>query len=173
MHFVRHGQSEFNLAQQEYGRDPGILDAPLTPLGFEQARRAAKDLAGRGITSIIASPYTRALQTASTIAAEIGAGLHICPLAGERRIYSCDIGSPLSRLKETWTHLDFSGVPTENWWPAADESLGDLSRRVVAFKSKWKDLATPQNALVSHWYFINALTGRDMENGEVAFHAVF
>jgi broad specificity phosphatase PhoE len=48
MHFIRHGQSHFNLEYTRTGRDPGIHDAGLTDEGFEQARRAAAQLAGKG-----------------------------------------------------------------------------------------------------------------------------
>ena len=45
MILLRHGQSEFNRAFGATGRDPGIPDAPLTPLGETQAAAAAEALA--------------------------------------------------------------------------------------------------------------------------------
>ena len=56
MILLRHGQSEFNLHIGAIGRDPGIIDPKLTPLGHVQARHAAEALMGKGITRIIASP---------------------------------------------------------------------------------------------------------------------
>ena len=41
---LRHGQSEFNLHMGALGRDPGIIDPKLTPLGHVQARHAADAL---------------------------------------------------------------------------------------------------------------------------------
>src|SRR5580692_8646863 len=64
MFLLRHGQSYFNLHFNRTRRDPGIEDPELTPLGVEQARAAAADLADTALTRIIVSPYTRALQTA-------------------------------------------------------------------------------------------------------------
>ena len=68
MILLRHGQSEFNLHFTATRRDPGIRDPRLTPLGHQQAAAAAEALRGKGITRILASPYTRALQTAAPIA---------------------------------------------------------------------------------------------------------
>ena len=68
MILLRHGQSEFNLHYSATKRDPGIEDPRLTPLGHEQAEHAAEALANAGVRRIIASPYTRALQTAAPLA---------------------------------------------------------------------------------------------------------
>ena len=65
MILVRHGQSEFNVVFNRTGRDPGIPDPSLTAKGKEQAAIAAKALSGRGFRRIVASPYTRALETAA------------------------------------------------------------------------------------------------------------
>jgi len=169
MHFVRHGQSHFNLAMRQAGRDPGIIDAGLTPQGFQQAALAAEKLEGQGVDHIICSPYTRAIETASVIADKLKLSLHIEPLAGERSIYSCDIGTPASALKEKWQHLDFSHIG-EKWWPDNEESHTNLTRRAMAFIKKWQGHMREKNlVLVSHYYFLNQLTGHDFSNGEVHF----
>ncbi|MGB9153101.1 MAG: histidine phosphatase family protein [Alphaproteobacteria bacterium] len=173
MHFIRHGQSHFNLGYEQSGRDPQIPDAPLTPHGFEQARGAAALLAGKGIRQIISSPYTRALQTASVLAETLSVGIHIEPLAGERCLYSCDIGTPASVLRAQWQHLDFSALD-ENWWPQMNESSFAVSRRIKAFKEKWGAAASSGGfVLVSHWYFLNSLTNHDFANCEVVFKELF
>ncbi|CAE8599605.1 unnamed protein product, partial [Polarella glacialis] len=43
--FVRHGESEYNKAMRETGKDPMIRDAPLTIRGQEQAEAARSVLA--------------------------------------------------------------------------------------------------------------------------------
>src|SRR5579871_6615691 len=68
MILLRHGQSEFNVHFNATRRDPGIVDPALTPLGHEEAARAASLLASEGLERIICSPYTRALQTAQPVA---------------------------------------------------------------------------------------------------------
>ena len=158
---------------EKMGHDPDMPDAALTEKGLVQAERAASVLAGRGIKQIIASPYTRALQTASIIAERLKVGVTVEPLAGERCLYSCYIGSPVRDLSAKWPHLDFSAV-AENWWPDRGEPHHALMRRVAAFQEKWrKPLAGGGFVLVSHWYFLNALTDEDFSNGEVMFKPDF
>ncbi len=61
---VRHGQAESNAL----GVIGGSRDYPLTDLGRDQARAAARRLAGTRIDAIYASDLSRAAETASLIA---------------------------------------------------------------------------------------------------------
>src|ERR1044071_989182 len=63
-YYLRHGETESNAA----GTIAGSLDVELTPLGRDQARVAAKALAGAPITAIYASPLRRARDTAQPVA---------------------------------------------------------------------------------------------------------
>ena len=92
MILLRHGQSEFNLLFTQTRRDPGIVDPKLTPLGHEQAIAAAETLKGEKIRRIIASPYTRALETAAPVARALGLPVMVNPIVGERYAFACDIG---------------------------------------------------------------------------------
>jgi broad specificity phosphatase PhoE len=65
---VRHGQSEWNAD----GRWQGQENPPLTDLGREQARRAARAVGA--VDGIHASPLQRAAETASILAEELGVG---------------------------------------------------------------------------------------------------
>lgn len=173
MHYIRHGQSEFNIAMNTTGQDPGIVDAPLTEQGRAQALAAANTLSEHKITHLVSSPYTRALQTASIIAAHIDVPIKIEPLAGERSVFTCDIGTPTSRLRAAWPQLDFSDLP-EKWWPDPEESHDHLNARVQNFHEKWRDIfALGQTGLVSHWYFLNTLLGHNFQNGEVVTKKIF
>ena len=66
IYFIRHGQSEFN-ATFTGTTDPMIFDAPLTKLGLAQALKARDNVSKLGITRVVTSPFTRAIQTAQTI----------------------------------------------------------------------------------------------------------
>ncbi len=166
MILLRHGQSEFNLAFTQTRRDPGITDPKLTALGHDQARAAAVDLSGQGITRILASPYTRALQTAQPVADALGLPILIHPMVRERYAFTCDIGSPVSHLTAAWPEHDFSGVE-EVWWPQAEEGAEGVIRRAVAFRAEMAAHAKWASTLVvSHWGFILSMTGRSMENGQ-------
>lgn len=65
---VRHGQSEWNAD----GRWQGQADPPLTELGREQARRAARAVGA--VDGVYASPLERAAVTAAIISDELGVG---------------------------------------------------------------------------------------------------
>src|ERR1700761_4782135 len=121
MILLRHGQSEFNLHFTATRRDPGIPDPKLTPLGYEQAMRAAEALSREKISRIVVSPYTRALQTATPLARQLGIPVFVNPVVRERYAFSCDVGSPRTELAMAWPDHDFSAID-EIWWPPIEES---------------------------------------------------
>lgn len=166
MILLRHGQSEWNLRFTEAREDPGIPDAPLTPLGREQAEAAAEALAGEGLRRILASPYTRALQTAAPVARALGLPVQVHLTVRERYHFSCDIGTARSEMARSWPEHDFSHLD-EVWWPAATEPAAGVVARAAEFRAEM--LALPDWAdtlVVSHWGFILSLTGRSLTNGE-------
>lgn len=66
---LRHGQTELSVQRRYSGRG----NPPLTGLGREQARRAAKRLAGiEDIAAIVSSPLTRAEVTADVVGSGVG-----------------------------------------------------------------------------------------------------
>ncbi len=75
---LRHGQTEWNLQM----RLQGSTDIPLNDTGREQARHAAGILAGHGLTRIITSPLSRALETARIV----GERLELEPVVDDRLI---------------------------------------------------------------------------------------
>jgi broad specificity phosphatase PhoE len=165
MILMRHGQSEFNLHFSATKRDPGIPDPRLTPAGQLQAEAAAVALGQQGIRRVIASPYTRALQTAAPIAAALGLPVLVNPVVRERYHFTCDIGTPASHLAQAWPGHDFSHID-EIWWPAETEDTPSVVARATLFSAEmtatddWRD-----TLVVSHWAFILTLTGESLENG--------
>lgn len=65
---VRHGETDWNLA----GRIQGATDIPLNDTGRTQAKATGVKMQGRKWDIIVSSPLSRALETASIIAAQIG-----------------------------------------------------------------------------------------------------
>ncbi len=166
MILLRHGQSEFNLHFTATRRDPGIVDPKLTPLGHEQAEAAARALAGQGITRILASPYTRALQTAAPVARALGVPVFVNPIVRERYAFTCDVGSPRTELAQAWPEHDFSAIE-EVWWPAVEEPGDAVLMRAALFRGEMAALTDWENTLVvSHWGFILSMTGLRVQNGE-------
>ena len=166
MILLRHGQSEFNLHYTKTRVDPGIEDPRLTPLGEAQAEDAAAALAGEEIERIIASPYTRALQTAAPLARARGLPMLVSTAVRERYAFVCDVGSPVADLASAWPGHDFSAID-DVWWPTQAEPEAHVIERANRFRAEMA--AHPQwrrTVVVSHWGFIMALTGISVQNGQ-------
>ena len=170
MILLRHGQSEFNLHFTATRRDPGIVDPVLTELGRQQAEQAADALVaetdnGAGIGRIIASPYTRALQTAAPLARRLGLPVTVHPAVRERFAFTCDVGSPRTALAERFPEHDFTGID-EVWWPAVEEPVESIVARAALFRTEMRALTDwGRTVVVSHWGFILSLTGERINNG--------
>jgi broad specificity phosphatase PhoE len=166
MILLRHGQSEFNLHFSATRRDPGIKDPRLTALGHQQAEQAAEALSRERITRILASPYTRALQTAAPVARRLGLPVQVTTQVRERYAFMCDIGSPVSSLAPAWPEHDFSHIE-ESWWPSEEEPEAGILERARRFRAEMsarEDWA--HTLIVSHWGFILSLTGESLMNGQ-------
>lgn len=166
MILLRHGQSEFNLHFTATRKDPGIPDPKLTPLGHEQAEAAAEALADQGVRRIVASPYTRALQTAAPIARRLGLPVRVNPVVRERYAFSCDIGSHRADLAAVFPDHDFSTIE-EVWWPQVEEPAEHVLARAALFRAEMCALPDWSDTLVvCHWGFIMSLTGLSVQNGQ-------
>jgi broad specificity phosphatase PhoE len=167
MILLRHGQSEFNLHFTATRRDPGIKDPKLTELGHTQAAAAAEALGGEKIERIIASPYTRALETAAPLAKRLGLPVTVTPLVGERYAFVCDVGTPATELRFAWPDLDLAHIQ-EVWWPPIEEPADQVIARAALFRQEMAALgdAWKRAVVVSHWGFILSLTGISVQNGQ-------
>ncbi len=166
MMLVRHGQSHFNVHFGATREDPGIVDPGLTDEGVRQAKTAGESLLAYDIRQIVASPYSRTLETAAIIAEQLGLQVIVDSVVRERAYFTCDIGSPRSALSTRWPHFDF-GELVEYWWPDS-ETETELLQRCNSFRSAasvredWHHLL-----IVTHWGFIRGLTGREVGNAAV------
>ena len=131
---VRHGLSEWNAV----GRWQGQADPPLSDVGRQQARSAARSLGS--LDAIFASDLQRATETAAIIAAELGVG----PVVVDPDLRERDAGewSGLTRaeIEQRYPgYLDSSpsfapGAPSERRRPPgweADESVLERALRAV------------------------------------------
>jgi glucosyl-3-phosphoglycerate phosphatase len=170
MILLRHGQSEFNLLFTKTRQDPGIADPKLTELGHLQAQRAVESLKHQRIARMVASPYTRALQTAAPIAQALGVPVFINSAVRERFAFTCDIGTPRTELAQAWPDHDFLAID-EIWWPASAEPENAVIGRAHLFRAEMAALTDWSDTLVvSHWGFILACTGTSVMNGEWVRH---
>ena len=80
MLLLRHGQTTWNAEQ----RWQGWADAPLSPLGEQQALDAAAHLVGCGFTRVCTSDLSRARRTGELLAEALGIDGHVFVDAGIR-----------------------------------------------------------------------------------------
>jgi broad specificity phosphatase PhoE len=141
---VRHGESEGN-------RDRTFTqnaDVALTPVGREQARAAAHRMVPRyGPSRIVASPYTRARQTAEIIADVLGLSIEL-DAAFREQSFGVFAGQPYDALLSDAAYHD---GPRWNWRPEGGESLNDVYERVVPALDRVARAAAGQDVvIVSH-----------------------
>ena len=166
MILIRHGESHFNVHYGATGEDPGIVDAALTEEGARQVRAAARGIDRHDLRRIVASPYTRTLETAAILAEALDLAITVEPLVRERAYFTCDIGTPRSELAARWPTVDFSGL-TERWWNETEETEAALNRRCRQFHADAATLEDWRHLLVvSHWGFILGLTGAALQNAQ-------
>ncbi|MBH67214.1 MAG: hypothetical protein CMM58_02560 [Rhodospirillaceae bacterium] len=164
MLLTRHGESIFNRIFKSTRVDPGIIDPPLTELGFRQLRETAKILAQHNLTRIICSPYRRALQSACTLNQTLNVPISVTPLVREQFGFSCDIGTSGEILSEEWPRINFSNL-RPRWWPENKESFEDVVTRANSFFDEVNaDPLFDSTLVVTHWGFIRAMTGLSVTN---------
>jgi probable phosphoglycerate mutase len=94
---LRHGQTTWNAER----RWQGWADAPLSPLGEQQAVDAAAHLVGLGLTRAASSDLGRARRTAELIATALGLA---APVVVEPGIKERDVGPFSGRLTRDLVH---------------------------------------------------------------------
>jgi broad specificity phosphatase PhoE len=167
MILIRHAQSEWNKHFAETRIDPGIPDPSLTDLGRRQAEALAETLSTYSLRALIASPYRRTLETADIVASSLGLPISVNPLVRERCVFSCDIGSHPDILQDASPEIDFGGLE-DGWWGEPPESEAAVLERCRRFRAEHVDLlARDDVAIISHWGFIRAFTGEEVNNAAI------
>jgi len=170
---IRHGQSEFNAAHSDGEPDPMIFDAPLTELGHAQAKQARIETMELGITKVITSPLTRAIQTALLI---FGDEVPIKVVADHRELlsHSCDVGRSPHLLKADFPHLDFAhleaiwwhqGPVNENGVPVEPRDV--FAQRISLFAKDIECVPERPLAIVGHGDTFRELAGVALRNCEI------
>ena len=117
--YLRHGETDWNARNLSQGN----IDIPLNANGIAQARAAAALLRGRGIASIVASPLSRARDTAEIAGAALG--LTVAIDEGLREVaFGVQEGQPMADWFADWV----GGRAT----PEGAESFAALRARAVA-----------------------------------------
>ncbi|MBQ7284193.1 MAG: histidine phosphatase family protein, partial [Oscillospiraceae bacterium] len=84
LYVARHGQTQYNAEN----RVCGSTNLPLTEVGKQQAKTLAEKVKDLGIDVIIASPMTRAMQTAGAVSLATG-----IPVMMDDRLREHDYGT--------------------------------------------------------------------------------
>ena len=202
--FIRHGVTEMNehLGQRGQGWgspgfvDAGFYDTRLTVRGVEQATTLGQRFlaADPGVALLVASPLTRALDTATLAFADGAVSPSkrsvVSALCAERLYLSSDVGRPAVALAAEFPAFDFSdllllGESSHPWWFVSEAGAAHeewrpegtyccsgepqtvFEERLGRFKAWLSAQPESRVAVVAHWGVIHALTGRSLENCEV------
>jgi 2,3-bisphosphoglycerate-dependent phosphoglycerate mutase len=131
-------------------------DAPLTPLGQEQAETLATFLSSYGIKRIVSSTHLRARQSVEPLAARLRLPVETDPRLIERVLSGDALPDWRERLLDTWADFDLT-------LPGGESSRAATTRALAALDDA---LATDQwpVAVVAHGNLIalllHALDGR-------------
>lgn len=117
--FLRHGETDWNARNLSQGS----TDIPLNARGVEQAHAAAVALQGRGIRSVVASPLSRARDTAEVVGAALGLAVEIEPDLHEVA-FGAQEGLAMGEWYDAWIAGRFT--------PPGAEAFAALRARAVA-----------------------------------------
>lgn len=116
--FLRHGETDWNAR----GLTQGRTDVHLNARGLAQAATAAEALVTHGICSIVASPLTRAQQTARIVAERLGLPVLTEPDLQETN-FGTQEGQPMGSWYDDWV--------SNSYTPEGAETFSGLQARVV------------------------------------------
>lgn len=117
--FLRHGQGQHNMAPLEKNRL--IHDARLTDYGVQRCKAYSEGFPLKAnIELYCASPMTRTIQTAlccfsDSIPRTVTKKLLLLPDAQETTDLPCDVGSPVSTLREEFGEIIDTHLVSEEW----------------------------------------------------------
>ena len=135
-YFLRHGETHWNRE----GRTQGQLDAALSPRGIVQARAAARALAAEPIRRIVASPLSRALDTARIVGEILGLAVET-----DAGLMECHLGAHQGEPHGPWLAAFFRG----EYAPPGGERFEDFCAR--AWGAMRRAVAGgPETLIVAH-----------------------
>ncbi len=162
LYFVRHGETDWNLAKRYQGQ----RDIPLNDTGRAQAARNGRVLArtlaaDAAIFDYVASPLGRARETMEIIRRELA--LTPDDYKTDDRLKEIHYGHWEGLLWDELSEVDPGGVAaraadTWNWQPDGGESLGAVSRRVES----WLAEISRTSVVVAHGGVSRVLRGLAM-----------
>ncbi len=156
---VRHGETDWNAQE----RIQGCSDIPLNARGREQARTAARTLAREAWDAIVASPLSRAFDTARAIAAH--AGFEESDIARDERLMERHFGEAegMNYLERRARFGSTRSIPgSEPWEEVGLRGAEAMEEFVRTYRGK-------RIIAVAHGGLINS-TLEALTNGEYGYH---
>ena len=162
LYFVRHGESEWNVADKICGR----TDIPLTKRGHEQAVETGKKIVAEGIKTdeILYSPLLRAADTAKHISEMTGIPAHMEPRLIEQNFGVWEGTSPRNAPEFLKAKKDFLNRYGNG------ESMFELAQRIYNLLDELKEQQDKTYILVAHNGIARVVQSyfKDMTNEEYA-----
>ncbi len=156
---IRHGQTAWSVA----GKHTGRTDIPLTDVGREEARAAARTLTGWNLQHAYTSPLARARETAEIVSPACGITVDDSLLEWDYGVFEGET-TPQTRERvpgwSVWTHEITGG-----------ESVDEVGERADVFLSRVEAEVPDGNAvafahghllavLIARWCGLPAVEGR-------------
>lgn len=169
VYFVRHGQSEHNIAP--VFQSP---DSPLNELGCKQAASIAERVSKLSFEALITSPFARAKQTADIIAKATGKEYELSDLFVERVKPTVVNGKSYEdkEANDIWRKWEESLYKT-GIRVADGENFDDLITRADKALKFLEDRPEQSLVVVTHGFFLRTLIARiligDLLSGEAFF----
>lgn len=177
---IRHGKPDYAPVDERGFIGHGRALAPLTPEGVEQAECAADSPELKGVQLLVASPYTRALQTAAIISRKTDIPLTV---EVDLREWQPDMTYQCRTSEESFAlHQDFWACKGE--YPEGEsrkwETINQIIARIDPVYRRYYDAGYEKIAVVAHGGVIRRLTGKGIVpycapetveyNGEYPYH---
>lgn len=146
---IRHGQTDWSLT----GRHTGRTDIELTDVGRDEARAAARTLAGWNLERAYTSPLVRARETAELVSPSCGLVVDDSLVEWDYGVYEGE-STPQTRERvpdwSVWTHEIVGG-----------ESVDQVGERADRFLRRFESEVTAGSAVVfAHGHFLAILIAR-------------
>ena len=155
VYLVRHGQALSNLEPKpDLSEDE--LDH-LTELGKRQSEAAGRALSGRGVTSVVSSPASRAGETATLVALGLGAG----SVTVDPRLQPLEVGRASDGRTLEWKERIAEWRAGRDPSPPGGESMESVGDRVSELvRALASGRPGSSVVLVAHSEVIGAYLGR-------------
>ncbi len=169
---IRHGESEHNSGTTQ------VRDCWITPLGRQQAARAAEALRGETIDRFYCSLQRRGMETASIIAGELDLDIRLCPDITEHGFSGEEPGLSRSEIARRFPRVVLTddideGGCLRRWGDETVEALSARTRqtaewfRALAVDEELVTLACVIHGTSGSW-ILRHLLGADFD-GRVRF----